>query len=370
MNISSYNLQRRMRRFQEMLALCQLRGAVIIHRQNLFYFSGHLMGEGNGPSLLFIPERGDAVLLIPEGEQGLPGPTRFPGKLLPWSGMHAGSQDTFAPALTLKRQVGRNLKPPLGVEAGSLSLGHARILEVFSDNEAVDIAEEVERLRTIKDPEEMELLRSAARVADRGQEEAVRIFREDVAEIHLQASARAAMERSAGCPIECKADVLIGKDTALIGSPDAVASEKRAQAGDPAIVDLLPRVNGYYADTTRTLWTGSPSAEQRSVMKLLSEVKEDAEKLLGPGVPASEIDCLVRTRLTAEGSFPHHTGHGIGISSFEPPYIREGSKDLLEEGMVVTLEPGLYFQEWGSRIEDDYLITREGFEKLSGKRDD
>ncbi len=186
-------------------------------------------------------------------------------------------------------------------------------------------------------------------------------------EIHLQALVRAAMEQSAGCPIQCKADVLIGENTALIGSPEGVAGTRRARAGDPAIVDLLPRVNGYFADTTRTLWIDSPSAEKRRVVNLLSEVKEELEKVLRPGVPAVEIDGLARTRLTSEGSFPHHTGHGIGISSFEPPFIRENSKDILEEGMVVTLEPGLYFEKWGARIEDDYLITKEGFEKLSGK---
>jgi Xaa-Pro aminopeptidase len=368
MNISSSNLHRRIRRFQDTLTFYQLHGAVITHCQNIFYLSGHLIGEGNGPSLLFIPDKGDSLLLIPEGEQNLPSITRFPGKLLPCSGSNSGLQNASEPAQTLKKYLGKNLKPPLGVEADSLSWDQAKIFEILSEDGAVNIAGEIKKLRTIKDPGEIEFLRNAACVADRGQEEAERVLGEDVGEIHLQALARSAMERLAGCPIECKADVLIGENTALIGSPVGVAGTRRARTGDPAIVDLLPRVNGYFADTTRTLWIGSPSPEQRSVMNLLWEVKGELEKMLRPGVSALEIDGFARTRLTEEGSFPHHTGHGIGISSFEHPFIRDGSDDTLEEGMVITLEPGLYYREWGARIEDDYLITGEGFEKLSGKR--
>jgi Xaa-Pro aminopeptidase len=369
MTISSVNLKRRISNFQEKINTRRLHGAVISKGENLFYLSGHLMGEGNGPSLLFVPFSGESVLLVPEGEELLPDITRFPGKLLPYSGLNSRPMNSSMPAQTLKKYLGKNLKPPLGVEADSLSWGQAQVFEILSEGEAVNIDGEINKLRTIKDPEEIRFLRNAAYVADRGQEEAERIFGEDVDEIHLQAFVRAAMEKFAGCPIECKADVLIGENTALIGSPVGVAGSRRARTGDPAIVDLLPRVNGYFADTTRTLWIGSPSAEQRSVMNLLWEVKEKLEKLLRPGIPVLEIDGIARTRLTSEGSFPHHTGHGIGISSFESPFIGDSSNDILEKGMVITLEPGLYFEEWGARIEDDYLISGEGFEKLSGKRE-
>jgi Xaa-Pro dipeptidase len=113
------------------------------------------------------------------------------------------------------------------------------------------------------------------------------------------------------------------------------------------------------------LWSGKEPADRKGVVLFLQEVKRDLEKLLRPGVQAIEIDGPARERLNNEGSFPHHTGHGIGISHYEAPFIRQSSRDVLEAGMVITLEPGLYYDDWGARIEDDYLITPDGFEKLT-----
>lgn len=365
--IASTAYRRRAQRLQAELVKLGLRGALITNPANLFYLSGHLIAEGNGPALLFVPGGGAPVLIIHEDEEPLLSVQSFAGSLITYTsrdvedGLHAASRcfrGEFSGTIF-----------PLGIEPDSLSLQCAVEIGLVSTKDWGDAQGIIARFRQCKDPEEIELLRVAATIADTGQKTARELYREGLTEIELLAGCRSAMEREAGRPIGFLADVLFGSATALMGSPGGVAGKGCAARSDPAIVDLLPQIGGYFADTTRTLWAGEPPAARRNVVDLLMEVKRDLEKLLRPGVQAVEVDGAARERLCREGSFPHHTGHGIGISHYEPPFIRQHSRDVLEAGMVITLEPGLYYDDWGARIEDDYLITPDGFEKLTGSED-
>jgi len=359
------SIRTRIKRLLSRIREMELEGALVCGHDNLFYLSGHLMGEGNGPALLFLPIRGTPLLLYPEGESALSSIRDFPGESLPY-GLSESGAGLAAAARSLQNRISGQLKPPLGIEPSILPAQIAWELGMGSPADWRDIEDTIVKLRTVKNGGEIERMKRAAQVVDAGQARAQELFREGVTEIGLQAACREAMERTAGKPIGCLADVLIGFRTALIGSPGGVAGENGAKREDPAIVDLLPCVDGYYADCTRTLFAGEAPKDRLGVARLLLEVKADLEALLRPGVPAAEIDGMARNRLSREGSFPHHTGHGIGISHFEPPFIREDSEDVLQKGNVITLEPGIYFEHWGARIEDDYLITEDGFEKLTG----
>lgn len=356
----------RITNFQKELAKNGLTGAVVSNIDNLFYLSGHLVAGGCGPALLLIPAAGEPVLAVSEYDISLPSCRNFHGRLLSYPAGEPGISSSADAARVLAHSCRELLKPPVGIEAGCLPIGDACILGIGRDGEWSDAGSLVKELRAFKGPDEISFLKTACRIADTGQLKAAEIYKEGVSEISLQAAVRCSMETAAGQPIECKADVLIGEKTTLIGGPAGQAGENIAGKSDPAIVDILPRVGGYYADTTRTLWTGSPSAEKKEVIALLISVKQDLEKMLEPGVEAKAIDNSARERLSKAGSFPHHTGHGIGISANEAPYITPDSGDILREGMTITLEPGLYFDTWGARIEDDYLITPGGFEKLTG----
>lgn len=354
----------RVERLQAELGGLGLKGALIAEPDNIFYFAGHLIGEGNGPALLFVPREGIPELAVPEDEASLPSLQSFSGTLLPYS-MQDEEDGLHAASLRLREAVAGDIFP-IGIEPGMLPLWSAQEIGISSSKNWMSITETIGRFRMIKDAGEITCLRMAAHIADEGQSAARSLYGEGVSEIELQSGCRSAMEVKAGRPMEFLADVLFGARTALIGSPAGVAGAYRATGGDPAIVDLLPRIDGYFADTTRTLWAGTPPAERKAVVSLLTEVRQVIEGLLRPGVPAIEIDDAARGRLSREGSFPHHTGHGIGISHYEAPIIRQGSQELLQPGMVITLEPGIYFNDWGARIEDDYLITEDGFEKLTG----
>jgi Xaa-Pro aminopeptidase len=359
----------KIKNFQKKLKEKNLKGALVSNTDSIFYLSGHLITGGCGPALLFIPAEGEPVLTVSEYDIELSSCENFPGRVLSYLAGEPGVNSSADAAEVLARRCGGILKPPVGIEADSLPLSDASILGINLEREWKDVGSLIKAMRTIKSADEITRLRKACRVADAGQAKAADIYKKGMTEIGLQAECRAVMETKAGSPIDCKADVLIGKKTALIGGPTGIADENIAGDGEPAIVDILPRVGGYYADTTRTLWTGHPSSEKREVVDLLNSVKQDIEKMLAPGVGAAAIDSAARERLSKAGSFPHHTGHGIGISANEAPYLIPGSDDVLQDGMTITLEPGLYFETWGARIEDDYLITSDGYEKLSGVDD-
>lgn len=354
-------LKKRISRFQKILKGLGIKASVVSSIDNIFYLSGRLITEGCGPSLLFIPASGSPVLTIPEGEISLASSRVFPGTILPYNPEDDGPS---LAAKVLKKSYLKEIKSPLGIEAGSISYNQSEILGIISRRDYLDIGSEIASMRSIKDGEEIELLRTAVRISYLGQAKAKESFKEGIDEISLQSLCRKTMEVAAGRPIESKADVLFGSKTSLIGSPRGVAGRYKAHRGDPAIVDFLPRVAGYFGDTTRTLWAGPVPREGRQTIKLLLEVKKSLENMLKPGVDTQALDEVARSRLSREGSFPHHTGHGIGISSCEAPFIIPNSNYLLKEGMTITLEPGLYFDKWGARIEDDYLITGDGFKRF------
>jgi Xaa-Pro aminopeptidase len=356
----------RIAKFQKELAEKSLAGAVVSNIDNLFYLSGHLVTGGCGPAMLLIPAEGDAVLVVSEYDIDLPSCRHFHGRLLSYPAGEPGVNSSADAARVLAHNCKELIKPPVGFEAGCMSLGVAYILGISKDGEWSDTGPLIKELRAVKDPDEIENLKNACMIADFGQARAEEIYKKGVSEIELQSAVRCAMEAETGAPIDCHADVLIGEKTTLIGGPEGIAGKNVAGENDPAIVDILPRVGGYFADTTRTLWTGSPSAERKEVIEFLLLVKQDLEKMLRPGAEAKAIDNSARERLSKAGLFPHHTGHGIGISANEAPYITPDSEDILREGMTITLEPGLYFDTWGARIEDDYLITGDSFERLTG----
>jgi len=369
--MSSY-IYNRIVGFQSGLRSLGLTGAFVRNPDNLFYLSGHLIGDGNESCCLFIPVQGDCLFSVPEGELSLSSikglaETGFPGKVVPYKQEPGPGNESSPEILALMQEKRNAVKLPIGIEAEYFCIRDADMIGIHAGRDWADIFHILSGLRKVKDGDEIQRIRIAARIADTGQDAARRYFKKDIDEITLQALSRSTMESAAGMPIECKADVLFGRNTMRIGGPFGRAGRNRAQKGDAAIVDLLPRVAGYYADTTRTLGVGELSPEKKKIIRFLEAVKQELERMVRPGVRAAEIDARAREKLGKMGSFPHHTGHGIGISSFEAPFITPFSDDVLQESMIITLEPGLYFDTWGARIEDDYLITSEGCRVLTGR---
>ena len=162
-------------------------------------------------------------------------------------------------------------------------------------------------------------------------------------------------------------DFASGPRTEKKGGPP---TPRRIEPGDLFLLDYSVVLYGYRADFTNT-WVvnGQPTPRQRELAGFCLEAMEAGEELLKPGSRGHDIDAALRrvfARHDVIDYFPHHSGHGIGLGHPEPPYFTPASEDVLTDGDVVTLEPGLYVQGVGGmRFERNYLITSTGFELLT-----
>ncbi|WP_197376938.1 M24 family metallopeptidase [Mycolicibacterium baixiangningiae] len=157
--------------------------------------------------------------------------------------------------------------------------------------------------------------------------------------------------------------------------PHHECSDRELRAGDVVVVDIGgPYEPGYNSDCTRTYSLGEPDPEVARRYAVLQRAQRAAVEAVRPGVTAEQIDAAARDVLAAEGlaeAFVHRTGHGIGLSVHEEPYIVAGNDLPLEAGMAFSVEPGIYFAaEWGARIEDIVIVTEDGVESVNNRPHD
>ena len=152
--------------------------------------------------------------------------------------------------------------------------------------------------------------------------------------------------------------------------PHHDVSDRRIESGDIVVVDIGgPLPSGYNSDSTRTYSMGEPSEQVAREYAALEEAQARSRAAVRPGVSANEIDAAGRRHLEAAGlgeRFIHRTGHGIGLSVHESPYISSDSETVLAEGMAFSIEPGIYLRgAWGARLEDIVVVTADGVRELN-----
>jgi Xaa-Pro aminopeptidase len=222
------------------------------------------------------------------------------------------------------------------------------------------------RLRAVKDPEEIALLRLAAEAADRVVEAIAGgpLVGRTEADIAREVRERLVAEGHDAAEF---AIVASGPESA---SPHHEASERVVGAGEPSVLDIGGPLSGYGSDTTRTIWvTGGdpgrgPDEEFRRIHELVRQAHQAATAAVRPGVAAEAIDAAAR-RVIEDGGygprFIHRVGHGIGLEGHEDPYLVTGNTELLEPGMAFSIEPGIYLEgRYGVRIEDIVVCRPEG----------
>ncbi|MGV0652740.1 Xaa-Pro peptidase family protein [Mycolicibacterium thermoresistibile] len=222
------------------------------------------------------------------------------------------------------------------------------------------------RLRMIKDPAEIDALRKAGAAIDRVHARVPEFL------VPGRTEADVAADIAEAIVAEGHSDVAF----IIVGSgphgadPHHECSDRTLQVGDIVVVDIGgPYAPGYHSDCTRTYSIGEPDPEIARRYAVLQRAQRAAVDAVRPGVTAEQIDAAARDVLAAEGlaeAFVHRTGHGIGLSVHEEPYIVAGNNVPLEAGMAFSVEPGIYFPgQWGARIEDIVIVTADGAEPVN-----
>ena len=191
-----------------------------------------------------------------------------------------------------------------------------------------------------------------------------RVLRPGITERQVFAAIEEAYEKNAGFRPKCIYDLVSGERA---GAVSGEATDRILNEGDCLIADLLPCFEGNWCDTTRTFFVGEPTPAWEKAYAAIVEALRAGEATLRAKARAGDIFDAVDWSLKAQGyiGLVHHAGHAVGDSEQEEPDFVRGGEGRIESGMVVTLEPGIYVEgENGIRIENNYLITDDGFTPL------
>ena len=225
---------------------------------------------------------------------------------------------------------------------------------------------ELRALRARKRPDEMEKIKEAIRIASRAFLEAVPRLRPGAKERAVADTLDWRMKKRGGEGNAFPTIFASGERAAL---PHGGATQKRVVSGETVVVDFGVCFQGYNSDETQTIILGRPDREQRRVYETVLRAQEKAMNAIRPGVSVRRIDAAAREVIARAGYgkfFGHGTGHGVGLAVHEEPAISLKGRGVVEEGMVFTVEPGVYIPGWGGvRLEDMVVVTGQGYEKLT-----
>ena len=262
---------------------------------------------------------------------------------------------------------GRFLDPAgrYAISDGAWAMHLLGLQRTLPDSRYVCLTEALPMLRAVKDTHELERLASAGAAADATFDQILKARFAGRRELDVAADL-AALLREYG---HSQVDFTVVGSGPNGANPHHEAGDRVIQPGDTVVLDFGGLCLGYGSDTTRTVNVGQPNEEVREVYEIVRRAQQAAFEAVRPGVQCQEIDRVARGIITAAGygaHFIHRTGHGIGLTTHEPPYLVEGETQTLVPGMCFSIEPGIYLPgRFGVRIEDIVTVTEEGGRRLN-----
>ncbi len=343
-------INERINRVQGYIKENDLDGVLITSRENLFYFTssspilgGYLVITGD-----------DATFIVPQLEyEEARSTSKVPvEKFSRRDELYDILKDMNLRVLGIEGRTSyssiNNLKKKLGVER----------FEVIDDV--------VKSLRIIKSPDEIKVIEDSCKIADDAMEVALESVSEGTREIDVAAKMEYKMRIEGAEKPAFDTIIASGARSAL---PHGVATEKVIRRGDLVVIDEGALYRHYNSDMTRTVVIGSPTEKQADIYEAVLEAQEKCVEAARPGITTKELDSMAREILREYGyekNFIHSLGHGVGLEIHEWPGVSQYDETVLEPGMVITVEPGVYIPGFGGvRIEDTIVITETGSRRLT-----
>ena len=356
-------MKNRLEKLHGIMEAHALDAVALIPGANMRYLTTGVFNVMERAFVLIIPQEGQPVVIIPVLETELFASNGFDARLIAWQDKD-GYDDAFISAIQATGLNGKRI----GVEGQSMRFFESEALRRHApDAELIDAHKIIGNVRLHKDQTEVDALRKAIQIS----EDALQKTLDDI---------------QIGMSERQIANLLVGYMNALGGEglsfdPIVAASENSARphakvrddyavkSGDPLLFDFGTTHKGYQADITRTVFVGEPSDHFRAIYAAVQQANEVGKATAKVGVSAHEVDDTTLQSLKDSGYeslIVHKTGHGLGLDVHEEPYIMQGNQQLLEEGMVFTVEPGLHEPgAIGVRIEDNVVMRADGCESLS-----
>ncbi|MGN1402599.1 MAG: M24 family metallopeptidase [Bacillus sp. (in: firmicutes)] len=355
-------MNNRLQAFQSWLQEKDISAAFVTSTPNVFHLSGFYSDPHERLLALAVFPDAEPILICPQMEVE-------DAKQAGWNHEIIGYTDIENPWEKVKASVNkRNVKiTSLAVEKEHMNVErYEQIQSIFSSPQLVSAEEKLRQLRMIKDETELGLIKEACKLADFAIEVGVSEIKEGKTEMDLLAAIEYELKKKGINEMAFSTMVLTGKNGA---SPHGTPGNTQIKKGDLVLFDLGVVYNGYCSDITRTVAYYDINDQQKKIYETVLGAQLAAIEKSKPGVTCAEVDLTARHYITDRGYgeyFPHRLGHGLGISVHEYPSLTETSALPLQEGMVYTIEPGIYVPGVaGVRIEDDIYVTADGVEILT-----
>ncbi|MFJ6664449.1 MULTISPECIES: aminopeptidase P family protein [unclassified Streptomyces] len=356
---SAADHQARMERAARAAADAGLAGLLVAPGPDMVWLTGYTpTAVTERLTLLVLAPGQDPVLVVPtleapDAEHSVAGEALT---LRDWT----DGKDPYAVTAELLDGRGR-----YGISDNTWGLHVLGLQRTLPDSSYAALTDALPMLRAVKDPAEVELLAAAGAAADAAFEEIRKVTFAGRRESDLGRDLAALLRRFGHSQV----------DFTIVGSgpnganPHHEVGDRVIRRGDMVVLDFGGLKDGYGSDTTRTVHVGEPTEEERRVHDIVREAQEAGCQAVRPGVACQEVDRAARRVITDAGYgeyFIHRTGHGIGVTTHEPPYMIEGEELPLVPGMCFSVEPGIYLPgRFGVRIEDIVTVTEDGGRRLN-----
>jgi Xaa-Pro aminopeptidase len=349
----------RMDRAAESAADAGLAGLLIAPGPDLVHLTGYRPTAATERlTVLVIAAGQDPVLVVPTLEAG--DAARAAGapalSLRDWT----DGKDPYRVTAPLLDPGGR-----FGVSDNTWAMHLLGLQQALPSTSYTALTEALPMLRAVKDEQELARIQAAGEAADAAYGEILTVRFAGRRELDVAADLAAFLLRHGHSQV----------DFTVVGSgpngadPHHEAAERVIERGDMVVLDFGGLKHGYGSDTTRTVHVGEPGAEEQRVHDVVREAQQAGFEAVCPGVACQEVDRAARAVITGAGYgeyFIHRTGHGIGVTTHEPPYMAEGEERPMVPGMCFSIEPGIYLpNRFGVRIEDIVTVTEDGGRRLN-----
>jgi Xaa-Pro dipeptidase len=364
MNMPSFDYAARQAKVR---AIPGVDAVAVVPGPNMTYFAGLDFHLSKRPTIVLFTPDGRTGIIIPRLEvPRVEDRTDLNAQLFVWADAD-GYQGAFQEAVET-----------LGLRGGTLGVDGMtmRVTEwlAFQETDPTmrvkPIEKDIVRIRAIKSPEEIALMREATRISEQALDNLLAWVKPGMSEREIAEQLISELKRLGSTGLAFDPLVQTGPNSAL---PHGDLTDRQLARDEFLLIDYGGSVNGYPADITRTFCLGTPTEKMQEIYNTVLAANEAARQATAPGVTMGAVDKAARDVITDAGYgeyFIHRTGHGLGLDTHEPvPQIAAGNEDVLEPGMVFTIEPGIYLPGFGGvRIEDNVLVTETGVEVLTSYR--